>query len=147
MTLSLILLITVHVFLALAAAVFFYGLLLKLLSKKGASRKSLIVYALLGFVTSGLAWFTGGVSLSDYYKGLFGFVTGESVTALMPLFAGARSLLFPILMLVALVVLITVWFKGGEVNENSKVKAVLVMLVATAAMMATVLSFLGVLVP
>ena len=147
MTQSLILLITVHIFLTLTAAVFFYGLLLKLLSKKGAHRNTLVVYALLGTVSAGLSWFSGGVSLSDYYKGLLGFVTGESVTALMPLFAGARSVLFPTLMLAALIVLITVWFKGGEVSENDNVKRVLVTFATVAAIASAALSFLGILVP
>ena len=147
MTVSLILLVSVHVFLVLTAAIFFYGLLLKLLAKRGTDRKTMLFYALMGFVTAGLSFFTGSVSLRDYYNGLLGSVTDPSVTTLMPLFMWARSILFPLLVLSALIILGLVWTKGSYVNEDRRLKNIFVILTILAVISAALLSFLGVLVP
>ena len=147
MTTSLILLITVHVFLTLTTAIIFYGLLLKLLAKRGTDKKTLFFYAFIGFVTAGLSIFSGSVSLRDYYNGLLGSITDSSVTTLMPLFIVARSTLYPLLMLSALLIFGLIWTKGGGVNENKKIKNILIALSILAVISASTLSFLGVLVP
>jgi len=147
MTVSLILLITVHVFLVLTAAIFFYGLLLKLLARKGSDRKTMLFYALLGFVTAALSIFAGSVPLRDYYNGLLGSLTDPSVTTLMPFFIAARSVLLLLLILSALLILIIIWMKGDEVNQNKRVKNILIAFTILAVVSAAVLPFLGILVP
>ena len=146
-TQELIILISAHVFLLLTSAIIFYALLLKLLAKRGTNKKSLLLHAVLSFGTAAAAWLISTLYLSAYYIGKEGLVTSLDTTTLVPTFVLVRELLLPLLVASALIVLVSVWFKGERVNDHVKLKGGLIILSLIASIAAMALTFLGILIP
>ena len=146
-TSKLIILVSVHVFLLLTSAIIFYALLLKLLAKRGTNKKSLLLHAVLSFGTAAAAWLISTLYLSAYYIGKEGLVTSLDTTTLVPTFVLVRELLLPLLVASALIVLVSVWFKGERVNDHVKLKGGLIILSLIASIAAMALTFLGILIP
>ena len=147
MTTSLIILISTHVFLLVTAAIAFYALLLQLLAKRGTHKKALLWRAVLGFVSTAVSEFISVVYLSDYYLGKLGLITNQDVTMLIPSLVLARFLLLPFLFASALILLLGIFWKGGQLQEKPKYKKVFIPLAALSCVAAAALMFLGVLIP
>lgn len=141
--------VSLHVYLLLAAAVMFYGMLLNLLARRGTTKYALLWKALVGVITVITSWTIAKVFLGGYFIGKLGFVTDQSVTSLVPTLVLAREIALPFLITTSVIIVALVYLGTIRVNINeySKLKMTLVYLASLSFILATALTFLGVLVP
>ena len=144
---NLIVLVSLHVFLALIATIFFYWINLSLLSRKGVSKRKLVWRSAVGSVSSILVWVSEAVYLRDYYVGKEGFNTDPNVTELLPAFALTQGILLPLVAVISVILFILIVYRGEYVGENKKLKGILIVLSMLGWISASALMFLGVLLP
>jgi len=162
MTTSLIVLVSIHVFAILIAAMAFYALWLLLLAKRGATKKALLWRASIGFITACIAWGLDLFFLADYYLGKESPVTTTDVTTLIPTFVFFRAILLPLVVATAAVILVVLWRKGNSITSASPtppspdmalprqsrlLSRCIITLTGLATISSAVLAFLGVMVP
>jgi len=152
MTTTLITLVSLHVFLLLTAAIIFYSLLLQLLSKRGTTKKILLHRSVTGFVIVVISWLVSVLYLSRYYIGNEGFVTSakdisSDISTLVPTFVYIREILLPLLFVVSLILLLCIFWKGGQLEEKPKYNKIFIPLATLSCISAAVLVFLGILIP
>jgi len=138
--------ISVHTYLALIAATFFYSFLISFLNKKPAGERSLRLKSFVAFFAS-LATYLSGWYLSDYFVGELGFVTDVTVSKFVPLFVYVQQLLLPILPVAGLIIFLIIWKKGSAARERPLLYRTITALGFLGFIAGGALMFLGVLVP
>ena len=139
--------VSLHVYLLLASAVMFYGMLLNLLARRGTTKKALLWKALIGFAAATASYAISKIILDGYFIGKLGFVTDQSVTFLVPTLVFVREIALPFLIATSVITVFLVYTKGALINEHSKLKMTLIILASLSFVIATALVFLGILVP
>lgn len=148
----LIFLVSLHVLLLFISATTFYMLLLALWQRKGTEKHILVIRAAVSFVSILGAWVVSILYLSDYYVGKEGFVTSAKdistdISTLVPTFVYIREILLPLLFVASLILLLFIFWKGGQLKEKPKYNKILIPLTIISFIIATILTFLGVLIP
>ena len=139
--------VSLHVYLLLAAAVMFYGMLLNLLARRGTNKHALLWKALVGVTSVIISWAIAKKLLDGYFIGEMGFITDPSVTSLIPTLVMTREILLPLLIAISVIMVVLIYTKGSSINEYSKLKMTLILLASLSFILASALTFFGILVP
>ena len=139
--------LSLHVYLLLASAVMFYGMLLNLLARRGTAKKALLWKALVGLVSVSISYAISKTILDGYFIGKLGFITDPNVTSLIPALVLVREIALPFLIVTSVITVFLVYTKGALINEYLKLKMTLIILASLSFVLAVALTFLGIMVP